>query len=339
MIYNQNAGWGQALLNMVASQVPAMGNLFVVMKSSDSDENNYHVLQDIILPDPDGRVRFFTSLESAYEACESNNNDVILLDANGTHAIDAGIAWSKNRIHVFGMDGGDRLVQQGAKVSTAADTAEAYVIKVTGVRNSFRNVKFVQASKEATALTVAQFGGEGNLYKNCSFVFGTDTNLDGSETTTYEVVCGEDSGTFINCTFGSDTLCTTGARAVMAIDQVTSGQEMKSCQFVDCLFNIQSKSADANFIRVIASTDLKFTQLFKNCTFLAAINHTHSSVTLTDAVDSASGLDEGNILFVGAASNCTSFCSAITNNIKICGWNSDSDPESDEEAGVGCVPA
>ena len=172
MRYNQNSGYGQALLNMVASQVPAFGRILIVVDPDDTDEQNYQMLQEVFKDDPEGVVRFYTSLETAYAAAESNNNDIILLDANSTHVIADGIDWSKNRIHVIGMDGGDRLVQQGAKVQNTAGVATAYVIKITGVRNSFRNVKFIQANTEVTALTVAQFGGEGNLYKNCSFVFG-----------------------------------------------------------------------------------------------------------------------------------------------------------------------
>ena len=99
-----NSGYGQAMLNMIASQVPAFGNILVVMNSSNTDEANYQHLQDIIQYDPDGQLRFYTSLESAYEAAESNNNDVILLDANSSHTIANGIAWSKNRINVIGMD-------------------------------------------------------------------------------------------------------------------------------------------------------------------------------------------------------------------------------------------
>lgn len=90
---------------MIQNQVGVIGNIHIVMNSSNTDEKNYQHMQDLFPPDTDGNVRFFTSLESAYAACESNNNDVILLDANSSHTLVNGIAWSKNRIHVIGMDG------------------------------------------------------------------------------------------------------------------------------------------------------------------------------------------------------------------------------------------
>ena len=92
------------------------------MNSSNTDEKNYQHMQDLFPADSDGNARFFTSLESAYAACESNNNDVILLDANSSHVLANGIAWSKSRINVVGLDGGDRLVQQGAKVQCTDGT-------------------------------------------------------------------------------------------------------------------------------------------------------------------------------------------------------------------------
>lgn len=310
MRYNQNSGYGQALLNMVASQVPAFGRILIVVDPDDTDEQNYQMLQEVFKDDPEGVVRFYTSLETAYAAAESNNNDIILLDANSTHVIADGIDWSKNRIHVIGMDGGDRLVQQGAKVQNTAGVATAYVIKVTGVRNSFRNVKFIQANTEATALTVAQFGGEGNLYKNCSFVFGVADNLD--ETTAHEVVMGEDSGTFINCTFGSDTLLTSADRSVMDIDQVTTSQECKSNILVDCVWMISTSEAAANLIRVRAASDVLFTNLFIRPIFMGSVDSA-GGVAVTDAVESIAGLVKGTInLYLPGTFNCTNTCTTAT---------------------------
>ena len=303
MGWNQNTGWGKALLNMVASQVPAMGNVLVVMNSSDSDEANYSHLQGVIAPDSDGQVRFYSSLEAAYTAAESNNNDVIILDGNSTHSITAGIAWSKNRIHVFGMDGGDRLVQQGAKVQLAAASTSAYVIKVTGVRNSFRNVKFIQAATAATALHVLEEGGEGNLYKNCTFTFGVVNNLD--LTTATEVLCGSDSASFIKCLFGTETLLTSAARSVFTIDQVTANQEFKSNILEDCIWMISSSDASALLLSIAATSDVLFTNLFVRPIFMASVDSA-GGIALTNASASVSGLVKGTLNFyLPGTFNCT----------------------------------
>jgi hypothetical protein len=69
------------------------------MNSSDTDEKNYQHMQDLFPVDTDGRVRFYTDLATAYEEAESNNNDVIILDGNSTHALTAQLTIDKNRVH------------------------------------------------------------------------------------------------------------------------------------------------------------------------------------------------------------------------------------------------
>ncbi len=277
----------------------------------------------------------FVTMAEAYAAATTNRHDVINVGAASAHSITTGIAWSKSRLNVVGLDGGDRRLQQGSRLVGAAADNTGYVIKITGTRNSFRNIKFEQQSTDAAGLTVAQFGGEGTLVKNCSFVFGTVTNMDGSETTTYEVVMGEDSGTFINCTFGNDTLDTTGGRAVMAIDQVTSGQPMKGCQFIDCVWTIASDDADAHFIRVIATSDVNFINLFVNPIFIASINGTMGSIILDDAIESISGLVAGTLIFINPATNCTALCGTVTDNVKVVGLSMADSGNADVSATVG----
>lgn len=296
-------------MDALVAAVPTMGDVHVVISSSDTSDDRAAKMQDIFRS-IDGNVRFWTSLEDAYSAATSNNNDVILLDADSTHSLTAGIAWSKNRIHLIGLDGGDRLVQQGAKVQLGGAISTAYVIKVTGVRNSFRNIKFIQASTNAAALTVLQEGGEGNLYKNCSFVFGVANNLGG--TTAHEVLAGSDSATYINCTFGNDTLLTSAARSVFHIDQVTSGQEFKSNILLDCLFSISSSSSTATFVRLDAVGDVLFSNLFKNCTFLASVDSA-GGAAIAEASQTGTSTVKGCLAYQNcAAFNCTDFSTATS---------------------------
>lgn len=277
MGFNQNSGYGQAILNMVAAQVPTFGRVFVVFDPDDTDEMNFQMMEEICKADPRGQLRFFgrnlsdgtTPIEQAYAAAESNNNDVILLDANSTHLLSEGLTVSKNRVHFIGMDGGERLVQQGAKIQTPSTADEAFAIKVTGTRCSFRNIKVIQASTDAAALTVLTEGSEGSLYKNSSFVFGVVDNLD--QTTAHEVLAGSDSCTYINCTFGADTLLTSAARSVFHIDQV-SGFEFKSNILRECIFIISSSSSTATFVRLDAVGDILFTNVFDRCIFVASVD-------------------------------------------------------------------
>lgn len=332
--WNKNAGYGQGLVAFARTVCPTFGNILVVMNSSDSDEANYAHMQEVFTPNPDGLVTFYTSLEAAYDAAESNNNDIILIDGNSSHALATQLTISKNRIHFVGMDGGGRLHGQGAKVQNTAGTAAASVILVTGTRNTFRNIKFIQVDDEATSQNVVIEAGESTLYKNCSFIFGDVDELD--QTDTYEVMLSGDSTEFHNCTFGADTLVTSAARAVTAFDVVTTAA--KSNVFKDCIWNICSSSADANFVRVVATTDLHFGHIFINPVFLATISNASGGITLTDAVDSVSGLNAGNMLMINPATNCTNLSSTASDNLLAVGHDMNGGTGT-ATVGIGITPA
>lgn len=280
------------------------GEIFLTLEDSDTD------FSKISQRFSNAGITVLSTLEEAYAAVTTNRNDIILMSAVNSHALAAGIAWTKNRVHVIGMDGGDRLVQQGTKVQSSATDNTGYVLKVTGVRNSFVNLKFIQNSADAAALSVVQMGGEGNLYKNCSFTFGVVDNL--NQTNAFEVICGEDSGTFIDCQFGSDTLLTSAARAVFSIDIVTTSQEFKSNRFRGCTFLISSSSATATFIRLSAVGDILFANIFDDCNFVASVDSA-GGIALSEAVQTGTSTVKGTLNFgYPRTFSVTNFCTATS---------------------------
>lgn len=249
----------------------------------------------------------FASVE--YALTLATSGDTIALSTSATHSLAAGLLVTKSRINFIGLDFQGRQVQQGAKIQLGGAIASAYVLKNTGVRNSFVNIKFIQASTDSTALTVLQEGGEGGLYQNCSFVFGVANNL--GSTSAYEVLAGSDSATYLNCTFGADTLLTTAARSVFHIDQV-SGFEFKSNILQNCNFIISSSSASANFIKLDAVGDVLFTNLFKDCTFVASVDSA-GGIAMSVAVFTGTSTVKGGLYFVRPnAFNVTDFCTATS---------------------------
>jgi hypothetical protein len=308
MNYNINSGYGLMLATQIAAAVgPVFGKIHVVISTSD-EQYKIQMLREMFVPDVDGRVRFYNTLETAYAAVTSNADDIILLAGNSTHSVAAGIAWSKSRVHVIGMDGGGRIVQQGAKVELSGAVDSAYVLKVTGVRNSFVNVKFIQSSTHANALTVVQEGGEGTLWKNCSFVFGVADNLGG--TTAHEFLAGSDSATYSKCLFGTETLLTSAARSVFHIDQVTASQEFKSNVLEDCVFVLSSSSSTATFIRLDAVGDILFTNTFIRPVFVASVDSA-GGAAIAETVQTGTGTSKGVLVFAYPATfNSTDFATA-----------------------------
>jgi len=314
--YNKNAGYGRGLTSFVRTQVPTFGNIMVLFNSSDSDEANYMHAQEVFTPDPDGLVRFYTSLATAEAAMESNNNDVLLLDANSTHSLTGELAISENRKHFIGMDGGGRMKGQGARVQTADGTAAISVLHVSGTRNTFRNLKIIQGDNEATSLNVLKESGESSLYQNCQFMHGLATRLGGL--TTYDILMSGDSTEFHRCTIGQSTLARTAGGAGVAFDVITTAA--KSTLWKDCIFQVLTTSADYEFVRVVATSDLHFDHIFINPVFMAAISDAGSCITVDSATQSVSGLNAGNVLMVNPATNATRLGQASDNdNFKIVG--------------------
>jgi len=321
MNFNLNSGYGNLLAMQIAASVgPVFGQILIVLEDSDNSDLQAQ-LGEMFVPDPNGRVRYFRTLEAAYTAATSNNNDVILLSAHTTHAISTGIAWTKNRIHVIGMDGGGRLVQQGAKIELSGAVDSAYVIKNTGVRNSFRNIKFIQSSTHANALNVVQFAGEGNLYEDCSFVFGVANNID--LTTAAEALMGEDSGTFRRCSFGTDVLLTAAARNIMAFDAISgasSADGAKSNRFIDCEWLTMSSDAGAQLIKVVDTAGAKFLNEFVDCRYMAVISSGGGGIAITNAVQSVASFVDGSFHFIRPTTNgCTNFCATLNSQFTISG--------------------
>lgn len=289
----------------IAKSLPfTFGNVFFV---ADPAQSYLGDIQEQFPVDEYGVVRVFTTLNDAYDACVSGRNDVIVLDGNSAHDITP-ILWAKNRINVIGL-GELRTVQQGAKIQSATAAATAYVVKVTGVRNSFKNTKFIQNSTVATALTVVEDGGEGTKWDHCSFTFGVVDNLD--LTTSHEFLAGSDSADYENCTFGEDTLLTSAARSVFHIDQV-NGFEFKSNQFSRCKFVMSSSSSTATFIRLDAVGDILFTNVFEDCTFLASVDSA-GGAAIAEAVQTGTNTVKGGLYFVRpAVFNVTDFATATS---------------------------
>lgn len=313
---NGNVLYGRAMLDAVAKEVPTFGRIMVVKSASDSTLYQWPEIDQVFKSDDNGWTRTFTSLEDAYTAAQSNNNDVIVLTANSAHTLAAGLAMTKNRVHIMGLDGNaDRIDQQGCKVQLTGTTATAYVLKDTGVRNTFRNIKWIQGSTAATALTVAQFGGEGTFVKNCSFIFGVADNL--GSTSAFEVLLGSDSATFKNCSFGTDVLSTTAARSVMnltpSISGATSADGAKSNRFENCEFKVQTTQTTTTLISTLTS-GFKFINVWKDCDFLSVVITSASAVKTAVAVKTAASSTEGYLLFMNPACSCTAFCTAAVGN-------------------------
>jgi hypothetical protein len=304
MSWNQNSGYGQAMLNGLHSIVGTFGNVLVVLNSSDSDEKNYQHIQDLFPGDSDGRVRFFTSVSAAYDEMESNNNDVMILDGNSTHALTAQLTIDKSRCHFVGLDyilGINRPYGQSTKIGYANGIATAlpFAVKNIGVRNSFRGIKFTNANTDAQVVGTVGEGGEYAYYENCEFY--NSTNLDSD--TVAELVLGGDSPVFKNCVFGSlaDSVSGNKVRPAVLIDGsvVTGGAgTTRDAMFDGCRFWKNAGGTATAMVKVAADDDLERLCEFHDCQFVANM----LGATPAVAIALGASLTKSNILLTGDTS-------------------------------------
>jgi hypothetical protein len=307
MNYNINSGYGRLQAIALAAAGPSFGRMLVCMPSTDP---NYDTIADIVKSDPDGDVRLFTTVAAAYDAAESNRNDVIMLSAYSSHSLTEMLTVSKNRVHFVGMDMGDRQTGHGTRLVMGVTTAATDIaaVKVTGVRNSFRNIKIESSNTKAESLYALIEAGEYTLYKNCSFLKLTDLD----QATAADVVAEGDSTTWIHCEFGAATLKTTAARPTVLVDKIVGSTGMLDNNFINCNF-VSYTSADKNLFKVAAAGDGQRYAAFRSCMFINwAI--AAGGIAITDAISAPAGSElyillDANCMTVG----CTNIATATTN--------------------------
>jgi len=209
------------------------------------------------------------------------------------------IDWTKNRIHVIGLNGVPGHYGQGVKLSIGVTTAatDIALLKVTGIRNTFSNIKFISNNTVAEGLYGVVEAGEYTRYFNCEFYKATDLD----ETAAAELLHNGDSTMFYNCTFGStaNIIATAKIRPNVLLTATISGKKCRDTYFENCIF--WSKAGGTQHVAVYGAnaTDVERMLLMKDCSF---INNALSAATPAHAVGFGAAQTEGTILL----KNCSS---------------------------------
>lgn len=282
-ILTKNVGYGRAMFDAIHAALGGpFGNVFVVCNSSDTDEGNYKHLQDIFTSDPDGRIRFYTDLATAYAATESNNNDVIVLDGNSTHTLTAELNVTKNRVHFVGLDylmGIHKKQGQSSKINigVTTDTGDVSAIMITGVRCSFRGLKISNNNTLAESLYCVADGGEYTYFEDCEIVYLAKLTT----ATVADLLCNGDTSHYKNCSIGTtvNEITANGARPNVLISRETiTGKVARDVRFENCDFLYKCGDTDNRFVYGSGTTDVERMMVFDDCLFF---NNLLASQTMT----------------------------------------------------------
>lgn len=159
MNYNINSGYGMSLASALHMDVPVTGKLFVV---GDSSTVNLDMIKEMFVPDPDGKVRFFATIDDAVGACTADAGDVILVAPGHTETVSAagGLTLDVSGVTIVGMGNGDLRPQ------VVLDTAATADIAVSADNIKVRNMRFEAAF--ADVATIFEIGAAENFtVENC----------------------------------------------------------------------------------------------------------------------------------------------------------------------------
>jgi len=242
------------------------------------------------------------TLEYAETQITTNKNEGIALMGNSEHTLTAMLGVDKNRMHIFGYDPGGRMFGQNARVSITALTGASNIATMqnTGVRNSFRNIKFGNASTVAQGLYCVAEGGEYSLFNGCEFYKSTDLDV----ALAAELLCNGDSSQWYNCSFGSlvkaDEKGGSSAERpnVLLTRETLTGKVARDCEFTNCEFLTCAATTATSCIHSTTATDVERRMILRDCLFMNAVLAT-ADPAVAISLDNAQ--TEGKILLINPA--------------------------------------
>lgn len=191
------------------------------------------------------------------------------------------ITWSKDNVHLVGLCA-PAVVSQRARitpVTTAALTAVP-VIDVTGNGNIFANLQIAHFGADTNSIATqgVAVSGARNYFHNVHMV-GIVNDHTGDEAAGVDLLIdGGEENVFNHCAIGVDTVVRSVANA--SVEFTTAA---KRNLFEDCYFAMSTDAGTPVFVKADGSGDLDRWTIFKNCSFVNAMES--GATILTSAVD------------------------------------------------------
>lgn len=102
MLYNKNSGYGAMLMNSLPLGNPG-GKVFIVAKDAVVGKQ---VIAELFGTDPEGQLRYYSTIAAAISACVASRGDVVLVAPGHTETLTAVLTLSKAGVSVIGLGSG-----------------------------------------------------------------------------------------------------------------------------------------------------------------------------------------------------------------------------------------
>ena len=279
--------------NFQAVQFVTQGNIYWVRPRTGSDSNTG--LQSNQGQNGQGPFR---TLAAALAAASANQNDVVLLCAEGNDAGDttdrqsSTLNWNKDLVHLIGVNDGPQVGQRSRVAFTSTYDTASNLITVSADGCLIQNIGFFAGVAGTLPTGCMQITGQRNNFVNCQISgMGNAANDIAGAYSLY--LNGAAENTFENCYIGLDTV-TLGAAEN---SQIKRANQATRNLFRNCkILTYTNHATNNNFLRAPTSS-LDRWLIFEDCQFINPIDASSTNLTQAMIVASDAG---GTVLLVGS---------------------------------------
>jgi hypothetical protein len=185
--FNQNSGYGQAVLSGVHGIRPTTGKVFLV---ADSSNANFNDIDGLLTHDEEGVARRYSTIDAAINACTADAGDVILVAPGHAENVAAAtsIVPDVDGIQIIGLG-------HGANRPVLTYTATAGSIDISGANTVFKN--FVLKSSISAVVVGVNVDAAGVVLEDLRF----EWDETGDDFITMVDVDGVNDAEIRNCSF------------------------------------------------------------------------------------------------------------------------------------------
>jgi hypothetical protein len=235
----------------------------------------------------------FATLTQAHASATDSNNDVVYLIANSNTAsqttcyLNDNLVWSKNLLHLIGVNGSPLFSQRSRIAFSAAFAAAKNLFTLSGNGCLMQGLEFFEGVASTLPTGCLNVTGARNHFLRCHIAgMGNAANdISGAYSLNF---AGAEENFFEDCTIGQDTIQLGAGTSNQVLNFAANAPANTRNWFRECRFLLNTSSATAClFARGGGVGNLDRATVFEDCLFLNAI--ASGSTTLTHAMAIATG--------------------------------------------------
>ena len=285
---------------LAAQGIITQGNVYWVRPTNGSDVNNGN-----------SPATALATVQAALALAKSNQNDVVLLCAEGdsasvtTSRYNGLLDWNKDMVHLIGVNSGPMFSSRSRIAFPSAYAAATDLFKVSANGCLIAGIEFFMGVASALPTGCMTVTGERNHFLKCQISGMGNANNDIAGAYSLQL-SGCQENLFEDCVIGQDTI-QLGAQSNSVV--LFAGGVARNA-FRNCTFMLDTSSATNCLFLRSGATAMDREQFFTDCLF---VNATASgSTTLTHAMAVATGTSPAGMIILSGAK---------TGLIGASGWN------------------